>query len=247
MSILSTLTTDNSIENEKDSLGGGYILDSGLYNHTVTMAYLTTSASGAIGLVLNLKDTNGKELRQTLYMTSGEAKGRKNYYERDGKKYYLPNFILANSLALLTVGKEISELDTEEKVVNVYSSEARAEVPTKVDVVMDLLGKEIITGVVRQIVDKTAKADNGQYLPTGETREENEIDKFFRASDRKTTTEIRAQVEQAQFIDSWKEKFEGQIRDKSTKGGAVGKVGSPRTAAANAASATKKPTQSLFG
>lgn len=246
MSILSTLTTDNSIENEKDSLGGGYILDSGLYNHTIAMAYISKSSGGALGLVLTLKGTDNKEHRQTLWMTSGTAKGGKNYYERDGKKNYLPGFLAANSLALLTVGKEISELDTEEKVVNVYSSEARAEVPTKVDVVMDLLGKEIITGVIRQIVDKTAKADNGQYLPTGETREENEIDKFFRASDRKTTTEIRAQVEEAKFIDSWKEKFEGQIRDKSTKGGAVGKVGSPRTAATNAASGTKKPTQSLF-
>lgn len=65
-----------------------------------------------------------------------------NYYEdKNGNKNYLPGFIHANALALLTVGQEISGLDTETKVVNAYSAAAKAEVPTKVDMAMDLLGK----------------------------------------------------------------------------------------------------------
>lgn len=243
MSLLKTLTTDDSIANEKDSLGGGGVLDSGLYNATVALAYTNKSAGGAIGLVLNLKTDDNREIRQTLWMTSGTAKGCKNYYEdKNGAKQYLPGFLHANSLALLTVGKEISELDTETKVVNVWSSEAKAEVPTKVDMVMDLLGKEIIVGLIRQTVDKTAKADDGSYQPTGETRDENEIDKLFRAKDKMTTSEIRAQATEAGFITKWAEKNTGKTRDKSGKGGAAGTAGAPKAATAN-----KKPTTSLFG
>ena len=245
MSLLANLATDASIKNEKDSIGGSGPVDSGLYNFTVAMAYLNVASSGAMGLVLNLKTEDGKEVRQTLWMTSGTAKGCKNYYEdKQGAKQYLPGFIHANALALLTTGKEISALDTETKVVNAYSPEAKAEVPTKVEMVMDLLGKDIIAGVIRQTVDKTKKDDAGVYVPTGETRDENEIDKFFRASDRKTTAEIRAQAEEAAFADVWEKKWAGVTKDKASKGAGV--PGVPKIGAAANAGAIKKPTTSLF-
>lgn len=243
MSLLSNLSTDASVTEEKDSVGSSGPLDSGLYKSTVALAYVTKSAGGAMGLVLNLKTEAGREIRQTLWMTSGTAKGGKNYYEKDGEKFYLPGFNHANSLALLTCGKEISELDTETKVVNVYSAEAKSEVPTKVEMLMDLLGKEIIVGVLRQTVDKTKKNDAGVYEPTGETRDENEIDKLFRAKDRMTTAEIRAQAENATFIDTWDAKHSGTVKMKAK--GASGTPGAPKAAGAPAAAA-KKPTTSLF-
>ena len=248
MSLLSTLATDSSIADEKDNLGGSGPINSGLYNTTVSMAHINKSQGGALGLVLTLKTEDGKEVRQTLWMTSGTAKGCKNYYEKDGEKHYLPGFIAANALALLTVGKEISQLDTETKVINLYSTEAKAEVPTKVEVVMDLLGKEILAGIIKQTVDKTKKNEaTGAYEPTGETREENEIDKFFRAKDRMTTAEIRAQAETAVFADSWEQKWAGKVRDRA-KGAAAGVSGVPKLGGApGAAAATKKPATSLFG
>lgn len=245
MSLLSNLTTDETIANERDSVGSTGPLDSGLYLMTVTTAYISKSKGGALGLVLNMKSEVGRDVRQTLWMTSGTEKGCKNYYEdKQGKKQYLPGFIHANALALLTVGKEISGLDTETKVINVYSPEAKAEVPTKVEMVMDLLGQEILTGIIKQTVDKTEKNDAGVYIPTGETREENEIDKFFRAKDRKTTAEIRAQAEEATFVETWEQKWAGKTRDRSKGAGAGnGVAGAPKAAAA----ASKKPTTSLFG
>jgi hypothetical protein len=243
MSLLANLSTDDSVTEEKDSVGSSGPLDSGLYKSTVALAYVTKSAGGAMGLVLNLKTEAGREIRQTLWMTSGTAKGGKNYYEKDGEKFYLPGFNHANSLALLTCGKEISQLDTETKVVNVYSAEAKSEVPTKVEMLMDLLGKEIIVGVLRQTVDKTKKNDAGVYEPTGETRDENEIDKLFRAKDRMTTAEIRAQAESATFIDTWDAKHSGTVKMKAK--GASGTPGAPKAAGAPAAAA-KKPTTSLF-
>ena len=140
MNMLSALATDNSIQSEKDSVGASFgPVDSGLYNSTVMLAYLKTAASGALALELELKSDAGQIIRQTLWMTSGTAKGGKNYYEKDGEKYFLPGFLHANAMALLSVGKEISELDTETKLVKIYSAEAKAEVPTKVEVVMDLI------------------------------------------------------------------------------------------------------------
>lgn len=239
MSLLKNLTSDESIANERDSVGRS-VLDSNLYPATVKLAYVTKSTGGALGLVAHFASEQGREIRETLWMTSGTEKGGKNFYEKDGEKHYLPGYLLANSLALLTVGKEISELDTETKVVNVYNADAKAEVPTKVEVPVDLLGKEILLGVIKEIVDKTSKGADGKYVATGETRDQNVIDKMFRASDKKTTAEIRAEAEEATFYATWLKEWEGKTRNKAGK--ANGTAGAPK----GAATTTKKPTTSLF-
>ena len=247
MSLLNNVATDSSIQDETDSVGGGGVLESGLYPMKVTMAYLEKSAGGALAVSLHLEGVNGGQTRQKLWVASGDAKGNKNYYEtQQGEKRYLPGFNNANALCLLTVGKELGQMTTEEKLVKIYSFDAGAEVPTKVEVLTDLIGQEILTGLQKQIVDKRVKADDGSYQPTGETREENEIDKFFRASDRMTTAEIRAEATEAAFAETWENKWTGNTRDRSSKGG-TGQTGAPSTPAANAPAAGKKPTASLFG
>lgn len=242
MNMLANLTTDDSIQAEKDSVGSGGVLDSGLYLSTITMAYLTKAASEALGLVFHTKTEEGREIRQTLWMTSGKEKGCKNYYEdKDGKKNYLPGFNHANAIALLTTGKEIGELVRETKVVNAWSKDAKAEVPTKVEMFVDLLDQQIILGVIKQTVDKTQKGDDGKYYPTGETREENDIDKIFRAKDKMTTAEIRAQATEPAFYDTWDAKWTGKTKDKTTK--AAGTAGAPKAAGSTG---TAKPKASLF-
>ena len=152
---------------------------------------------------------------------------------------------MANSLCLLTVGNEISEMDTENKMIKLWNREAQKEVPTEVPVVTGLIGQEITLGLIRQTVDRVAKADDGSYVPTGETREENEIDKFFRAKDKLTTAEIRGQIEEPGFFNAWKNKWDGQTRDKSTQNS-----GSTSSKVSGALSGTNrsssKPTESLF-
>jgi len=244
MSLLNNLSTADDIQDEKDSVGGSRTLESGLYKTKITMAYLQKSKGGALGVFLHLKTTDDQEIRQTLWATSGDKKGNKTFYEdRNGKKQYLPGFNHANSLCLLTEGKEISAMETEEKVVKLYNKDAGGEIPTKVDMLVDLLGKEILVGLLKQVVDKTAPNDSGAYIPTGETREENEIDKLFRASDRMTTAEIRAQAEEANFADTWEKKWTGVTKDRSTKSTGTG-------SAAGAPKGDKpagKPKTSLFG
>ena len=248
MSLFKNVTSDSSIANERDSVGGSRVLESGLIPMTVALAYGITASSGALGLVVALKGADKQEHRETLWMTSGTAKGGKNYYEKDGQKHYLPGYLMANALCLLTVGKEISELETEQKVVPVYSKDAKTEVPTKVDMLVDLLGKEILVGMIKQTVDKTAKVEGtNEYVPTGETREENTIDKFFRSRDRMTTAEILARAETAAFADTWAAKWTGVTRNRATGAAGTGKAGAPKAAGtAGAPKAQNKPTQSLF-
>jgi len=244
MSFLKNLKSDETIQNESDNLGGAGLLDSDAYLLDIKLAYITTADSGAVALNIRATTEDGKEVRQQFYMTSGTAKGCKNYYEdKNGEKKYLPGFLTANALALLTTGKEISEQDTEEKVVSLWSSAAKAEVPTKVPMLMDMLGKQVIAGIIKQTVDKTTKDATGAYVPTGETKEENEIDKLFQASTRRTTAEIRAGVQEGAFIDSWIAKWKGKVKNKAKGGdGSGAKAGAPKPATTAA-----KPTSSLFG
>lgn len=245
MSFLKDLTTDESIATEKDSLGGGGVLDSGAYEATIKLAFGTTAGSGARGMVVHFETKDGRSFRNTFWLTSGTAKGCKNYYmDKNNQKQYLPGYLQATALGLLTVGKELADLEFEEKTINLYNNEAKAEIPTKVPMAVELLGKEIVVGLIKQVVDKTAKGDDGQYHPTGETREENDIDKLFRASDLKTTAEIRAKAENAEFHAAWVAKWAGKVRDRSTKGGA-GTAGAPK--AAGGGTSTPKPSTSLFG
>lgn len=246
MSALANLATNQDIQDETDNLGGGGPWETGLYPCTVAMAYVGTSEGGATSITVHLKNSSNREMRETLWVASGNAKGNKNYYEdKDGNKQYLPGFNTANSLSLLTVGKELSQLTPEKKTIKLWNSDAKAEVPTEVDVLTELLDQPVIAAVFKQIVDKTAKGDDGKYHPTGETREENEISKFFRERDRMSTFEIRNKAEKAEFADAWDAKWSGQTRDRSTKQPA-GTGGNTSTAFGSAAAANNKPTESLF-
>lgn len=242
MSLLTNLTTSDDIENEVDSVGGAHIVESAVYPSKIGMAYLIKSTGGALGMVLTCIAPEQNEVHQTLWVTSGDAKGCKNtYLDKKEKKQYLPGFKLANSLCLLTVGKELSAMVTEEKVLNIYSPTDKKDIPTKVPVLIELLDQEILAAVQKQTVDKTAKGDDGKYHPTGETREVNEIDKFFRSSDKLTTAEIRAGAEEPVFINTWEKKWAGVTRDKSTKPAGNGASVSPFNKPATGA-----PTKSLF-
>jgi hypothetical protein len=236
---LANLKTDASIANEVDSVGSGFgPVESGLYNHTIKMAYLGVSAGGANKVTVHLADDSGKEIRQEFWVTSGTAKGGKNYYEdKDGNRKYLPGFEMANSLCLLTVGDELFTVAeaAEPKLIKLWNSTAKAEVPTEVPVLVTLLGKKIVSGVIRQIVDKNVKNDAGEYVPSGETRMENEVDKFFRDGTRLTTAEIRAGLTEATFADTWAKKWTGVDRNKASK--------DAKPAAANSAG---KPSGSIF-
>lgn len=238
MSLLKNLETKANVEGEKDVLGGGGVLDTNVYPMRVKVAYFTTAASGAVAINLQ-GDVDGKEVRQQFWVLSGNDKGNKNTYTKDGKEYYLPSFLTANSLALLTVGKELSQLDVEKKVIKLYDFEAKEERPTEVDVLVELTGQMIQAGIQKQTVDKTEKGDDGKYYPTGETREINEVVKFFRYDDGLTVPEIEKGVTEAKFKDDWVGKWAGKVINKAKGNKDGAKSGLPSGGA-------KTGTSSLF-
>ena len=253
MNMLASLKNDPSVKiaDEKDTVGGSGPIDTNVYPAKVGMAYTEKSQGGALGLFVTFILENKKELRAIFWMTSGDAKGNKTYYTKDGENFPLPGFSQANSLALVTTGKEIADLDTEEKVIKLYNYQTKSEVPTKVQVVTDLIGQDVILCVMKQTVDKTKETAPGSkvYEPTGETREENEVEKVLCAKDGfvgYTSTEVKSKAETAAFMESWVNKFAGTVRNKAT--GTAGTAGAPGKAGAAAGTAgTPKPKSSLFG
>lgn len=238
MSLLKNLETKANVEGEKDVLGGGGVLDTNVYPMKVKVAYFTSAASGAVAINLQ-GDVDGKEVRQQFWVLSGNDKGNKNTYTKDGKEYYLPSFLTANSLALLTIGKELSQLDVEKKVIKLYDFEAKEERPTEVDVLVELTGQMIQAGIQKQTVDKNEKGDDGKYYPTGETREINEVVKFFRYDDGLTVPEIEKGVTEAKFKDDWVTKWAGKVINKAKGNKDGAKSGLPSGGA-------KTGTSSLF-
>lgn len=238
------LTTDK-LEQAEDRLGGAQPLESGIYDAVVKMAYAGESARGA-AFVTVIFDINGRELRSTQYVT--KATGENYYADKNDpkKKHPLPGFTVINDLCLLTTGEELSDQNTEEKLVKIYDFETKKEVPTEVPVLVDLLNKEIKVGLVREIVWKTKRDDSGNWVDTNETRMQNEIDKLFHHETMKTVVEYRQEVETPEFYNAWKERNTGRDRDRTAGGaGASGSTGAGSTGTGRPGGQSQK--KSLFG
>lgn len=230
MSLFKNLAVDSTIQADKDVIGGSKFgaWESGAYDTVIELAYVDESKGGAMNINFVFKTQDGKELRQQIYVTSGKEKGQTNFYtDKDGNKKYLPGFTQANDICLLSSGEALSDIETETKTLSLYSFEQKKEVPTKKEVLVDLIGKEITLGVVKVIEDK--------YNKPGETRTINDISKVFRTSDRMTANEIRSEETEATFYAAWKEKNTGIVINKAGKNGAA------------PAATADAPKKSLFG
>lgn len=229
---------DASVKEDGDSLGG-YLLDTDAYKMVIDMAYGEKSKGGALGVYVTFKNQEGKTLKQTFWVRGGDTKGNKTTYTTpNGDEKMLPGYAQMNTICKMALGKEIHQIATEAKTIKAYNPTLKKEAPVEKQVMVELLGKEVILGVMLQTVNKTAKNDAGKYVPTGEVRQENEVSKIFRASDSLTASEIAAGETEAVFIHEWTNKFKGTVRDRSTKvaaAGNTGTTGAPTTAGAGAA------------
>ena len=238
MSFFSDLKNDASIQESKDSVGGGFSpRPSGVYPATIKIVYADTTKDGAktLSIICSLEDDT--EYKETLYLTDNT--GKHFYTSDDGKKSYRHGYVIADSLASLTTGYSLADQDTEQKVVNVYNFEQQKEVPTQVACLTALHDKKVILGIHLQQTIKKKKEGN-TWVDTNEVKQQNVIDKVFHAESGKTVNEFKAKAENADFIETWKSKWTGQVVDK-TKGKATntGTSGAPKAAAS-------KPTSSLF-
>lgn len=230
------LGDDVQQEVEKDTLGGGGVFNSDIFTFTIKAAYFDSAKSKAISLNLILETSNGRKLNYQEYITSGEAKGCKPYYEKDGKKYPLPGYSKMNTLCLLATGQPIDQLSADDKILKLYDYDAKKETNQSKKVITELTGKVIKAGVFKLIVDKKSKNDNfdpdqpvsktnERYISTGETREENTVDKFF--NEEGATLEEHTEKKEPVFFEEWLKAHQGKVKDKSTKTAAGTQAGAP--------------------
>ncbi|AUV61818.1 single strand DNA binding protein [Pseudomonas phage Littlefix] len=242
-------TAGEKIGGESDRLGGFRVYDTDVYEATIKNAYAGKSDGGAANMTFEVEMADGSKYSWVEWVTSGNEKGNLPYYinKQSGEKEYLPGFNRFNAIALMTAGKEPAALVFEEKHVKIYSYAAKAEVPTPVQVAVELLGKKILLGIEKHKVNKQVKS--GKQLPNGkdeyvdgpEAREVNEVSKVFHFETRRTLQEAIAKLDAGVFIDKWTEANKGKVKDKMkpVAGGAT--AGAP-----NASGGSDKPTASLF-
>lgn len=232
MSALSNLNKGTDVQEVASDVTSG-ALDTGIYKGILNIAYLTQSEGGATAVNLQFTSETGINYRQTIYISN---KAGDLFYKdkRSGKNMPLPGYSIVNNICLLATGKGLTELDDEAKMVNVYNFDLRKDVPTSVPVITDLINKPITLAIQKQIVDKNIKNDAGIYVPSGETREENEIVNSFQAETNLSVDEIKAEVDTAEFMDKWESKNKGKVRNRAKGATSTGsKQGVPKAATPN--------------
>ena len=175
---------------ESDFLGGGFsVPETDIYPFLVKYAYFRQSqTSDAVSVNLSL-EINGREHHYVLWVTT--AKGDiicKN--SKTGKPMNILGYTKINSLTMLLLSKELGDVDTEDKILNLYNFEEGKETPQNVECLIDLHGLRGNVALQKQIVNKEKKNDKGIYVPTGETREVSEIIKFFAEDKLATLSEV---------------------------------------------------------
>ena len=253
MSKVNTKSMADANTEEKDILGSSSgALDTDIYALEIQYAYIIESKNGALGLSLHLKTAEGREVRfngamGSIYFTN---RNKELTYTKNNETFPLPGATLVNSLALATVEEEFFSLDTEEKVINLYSFDEKKEVPTKVEMVMSLIGQQFFGAITRITEDKRQANNAGEYIPTGETFDKNELVKVFNI-DRMTQAEVKTGEEipeEELFFTKWLEKNKGKTIDRTDKSSGA-RSGAPKrpNAPAEDDSKAQRPKTKLFG
>lgn len=234
---------------EEDFMGGGGALDTDIYTATIKTAYIGKASASEARNVTLLLDVNGREVRQQIWVSN--RNGDVTYKDRKtGEDKNLPGFNQINSLCMLVCSKEMGDMDVEELTVKLYDFDAKKELPQAVDCFSELHGEKVQIALQRQTVDKTALDQNtGKYEPTGETRDINEIVKFFPEDKLVTISDVAefirglggnfddvleageigkaiANMDESasNYAEKWLDRNKGQTYDKSTgKGSSEGK------------------------
>lgn len=235
MKLFENLDT-NDVERTEDRVGGNSrLLDSDIYVATIKAAYTGESKSGAISVTL-MCDIDGKEYTETLYITN---KNKEPYFVNSNtrKKQFIPGYNYLNAICLVAAGKELKEVDTEEKVLSLYNFETQKNENTSVPVLVDLSGKKVALGIIKELRNKAQLVD-GKYVDTADSREQNQIMAVFDPESHKTVNEA-LDGKEATFWDAWLERNKGKVVDRRTI-----KDGAPTTG--SGASNSPAPRKSLF-
>ena len=213
---------DDVVEPSIEGSGGGsFLWESGLYDATVKLAYVTQSAGGAYFLNVELEKNGGNfgTMRDKWCIKSGNEKGNKTFYiNKEGKKQPLPGYQTGKSLCVTVTGEDLdANMDkVEKKVIKVRDFAQGKDVPTELPVLTALLNKPVKVAVHQILQNKRVRSGNGQWVETADTKPVNECKFFGNAESGKTAEEIKANKE-AGALERWAKKNTGVVIDKSSK------------------------------
>ena len=196
------LEVATDVEQQEDKVGGGFasIDKTGHYNMKIKKAYAGQSSGGAYSVNLVLEREDGARLNYTGYITSGTAKGCKNYYlDKNGKKQYLPDYNRVKNLDAL-LGFDRAYPKTETGSVMLWDKDLSKEVPQEKQVINEWIGKEIGVLVMKVLEDK--------YGEEHKFREKYQIEHFLDAITNQTRNEKIAGKNG--FKDEWIAKFNSE-------------------------------------
>jgi len=236
-----TAKDDTGIE---DDFGA---VETDIYPGTIKAMFNRGSTKSKAMSIVVMLDVGGKELLSQTWVTNGDG-GVTYKDKKDGDKpKNLPGFNQMNTLALLITGKALGELAVEERTLKLWDATAKAEVNQVVDCYTELHGEKVMVAIQKQIVDKEKLVEGSnppKYEPTGETREVNEVVKYFPDGKLVTISEIAHYVksvgesfddlveagkllkvinkvpdEAGSYADKWLKQNKGQTWDRSKAGG----------------------------
>ncbi len=238
------------VEKAKDVLGGSFVKESDIYDATIKYAYGFKSKGEALGIHFEFELADGSTIRQQVYYTSGKDKGQKVYSEKDGIRKPLAGFTVCDNIAKIVTGKPLAAQgdSVEKKQVMAYDFDDKKEKLKAVDMVMSLVGGKVKLGLIKQTVDINEEKSPGNWVPSGKTRDENEINTVFHPEKLLTVAEAENGATEAAFHDAWLAQNKGKtkVKAKGAKAGEGGGTsGRPQAGGASAAAGSERPN--LFG
>jgi len=195
-------TNETGIETQEDKIGGFAKIDhTDRFKFTIEKAYAGVSKGGAFSVTVHFKSKEGAFFTMTEYITSGTAKGCKNYYlDKDGNKQYLPGYNKIKSLDSL-LGNSRDYPATEKKSLMIWDRDASKEMPTEKEAITSWFGKEIDALIMKKLEDKQVSDGTGKYVSTSESREIYEVQHFLDPVSGQTRNEKT--LGKTGFVDKW--------------------------------------------
>lgn len=205
---------DRDIEKPQDDrVGGGRILDSGIYPGVIKELWGGYYDGGAM-FVSGVVTIEGIDIqfRETVTNKDGEH----FFLDKETKKKKpLPGHTRINDLCMITTEIPLWEAETEDKIVQAWDKDANARINKSVPMIVEAIGQPV--SVVLRKVLKNKQVRNTatkQYEDTAEEITVNEIQTFL-TEDRVSMREIEREMEAAEkenrdfempepkFADTW--------------------------------------------
>jgi hypothetical protein len=167
-----------------------------IHDVQIRLAYLGDYDSGAKYFTIEFEKENGQRdnIRETI--TSGDAKGNKAYYEKDGKKFPLPGINKINSI-LKAVDTDILKIKPTDTVIEVFGKQEQRPV------FKELTGKKLKVGVQKEESENNGKVYvNSKFTPLPFDAPEEEINKVLKKVQKKSYIAVKASKKENKSSDS---------------------------------------------